>query len=233
MTLIHENMSRGHTDTGWLNSYHTFSFGGFKDPTRMGFGALRVINEDRIAPGSGFSEHGHADMDILTLVLSGRLRHTDTLGNTVTIAPGEAQLMHAGSGVRHSEMNASSKEPAHFLQIWFIPEARGLAPRYQQVTLPDAAASRDWTTIAAPVGEGAPLELYSDTRLSLARPEAGDRLTVPQHPGRRTFLHIIEGLATVDGERLTGGDGIQLGADALPDLEWITDGQALLFDMRR
>ncbi|SIQ86476.1 hypothetical protein SAMN05880590_10854 [Rhizobium sp. RU35A] len=233
MTLIHENMSRGHTDTGWLNSYHTFSFGGFKDPTRMGFGALRVINEDRIAPGSGFSEHGHADMDILTLVLSGRLRHADTLGNTVTIAPGEAQLMHAGSGVRHSEMNASAKEPAHFLQIWLIPEARDLPPRYQQASLPDAATSRDWTTIAAPVGAGAPLELYSETRLSLARPAAGDRLTIPQHPGRLTFLHIIEGLAMVDGERLTGGDGIQLGADALPDLEWITDGQALLFDMRR
>ncbi|MBT9369862.1 pirin-like bicupin family protein [Rhizobium sp. CSW-27] len=233
MTLIHENMSRGHTDTGWLNSYHTFSFGGFQDPTRMGFGALRVINEDRIAPGSGFSEHGHADMDILTLVLAGKLRHKDTLGNTVTIAPGEAQLMHAGSGVRHSEMNASSKEPAHFLQIWLIPDTRGLAPRYQQARLPDAMASRDWVEVAGPAGGGASLELCSDARLSLAQPHAGDRMRVPHQPGRLTFLHIIEGLAMMDGERLVGGDGVQLGADALPDLDWITDGKALLFDMRR
>jgi redox-sensitive bicupin YhaK (pirin superfamily) len=233
MNLIHENMSRGHTDTGWLNSYHTFSFGGFQDPTRMGFGALRVINEDRIAPGSGFSEHGHADMDILTLVLAGKLRHKDTLGNTATIAPGEVQLMYAGSGVRHSEMNASSMEPAHFLQIWLIPDVQGLAPRYQQSSLPQMTSSHDWTGLAGPVGSGAPLELYSDTRLSLARPEAGDRVSVPYHPGRLTFLHIIEGLAMVEGERLVGGDGIQLGADALPDLEWITDGKALLFDMQR
>lgn len=233
MTLIHENMSRGHTDTGWLNSYHTFSFGGFQDPTRMGFGALRVINEDRIAPGSGFSEHGHSDMDILTIVLSGALRHKDTLGNSVTIRTGEAQMMYAGSGVRHSEMNASPDESAHFLQIWLIPDATGEAPRYQQVALPDPEASRGFTRIAAGRGEGAPLELHGDTQLFLAHPRDGDRLSVPAPQGRLTYLHIVEGLAMMDGERLAGGDGIQIGPDGIPDLHWITDGRALLFDMRR
>ncbi|WP_234906008.1 pirin family protein [Affinirhizobium pseudoryzae] len=233
MTLIHESMSRGHTNTGWLNSYHTFSFGGFQDPTRMGFAALRVINEDRIAPGSGFSEHGHQDMDILTMVLSGKLLHKDTLGNVVTIAPGEAQLMYAGTGVRHSEMNASASDAAHFLQIWLIPDQRGGAPRYQQVRLPDIEASRKWTLIAAGAGSGAPLELTSDTRLLMAHPREGDRLSIPRQTGRQVFLHIVEGLAMLDGERLAGGDGIQMGSDELPNLEWITDGKALLFDMRR
>lgn len=233
MTLIHENMSRGHTDTGWLNSYHTFSFGGFQDPTRMGFASLRVINEDRIAPGSGFSEHGHQDMDILTMVLSGMLKHKDTLGNTVTIAPGEAQLMSAGTGVRHSEMNASSSQPAHFLQIWLMPDHRGGTPRYQQVSLPDMEGGDGWTLIAAAPGKGAPLELNSDTRLLMAHPREGERLAIPREMGRQVFLHIVEGLAMLDGERLSGGDGIQMGQDDLPDLEWITDGKALLFDMRR
>lgn len=233
MTLIHENMSRGHTNTGWLDSFHTFSFGGFQDPTRMGFGALRVINEDRIAPGSGFSEHGHADMDILTIVLSGRLEHRDTMGNTVTIAPGEAQLMYAGSGVRHSEMNASSEDAAHFLQIWLIPDVRGQAPSYQQAALPDRATGAGWQLLAAGGDAKVPLRLNSDTRLLMADVAEGERLPVPAQAGRLTFLHIIEGLAMVDGERLSSGDGIQLGSDTIPDLEWITDGKALLFDMHR
>lgn len=231
MTLIHENMNRGRTNMGWLDSFHTFSFGGFQDPTRMGFGSLRVINEDRIVPGSGFSEHGHADMDILTIVLSGRLEHRDTLGNSVTISPGEAQLMYAGTGVRHSEMNASSEDPAHFLQIWLIPDVRGAAPDYQQAALPLRNTGAGWQLLASGGDQPAPLRLNSDTRLFMADMAEGDSLQVPAQAGRLTFLHVIEGLAMVDGERLSSGDGIQVGADAIPDLEWITDGKALLFDL--
>lgn len=234
MTLIHENMSRGRTNTGWLDSFHTFSFGGFQDPTRMGFGALRVINEDRIAPGSGFSEHGHADMDILTIVLSGQLEHRDTLGNVATIAPGEAQLMYAGSGVRHSEMNASADAPAHFLQIWLIPDVRNGLPTYQQAPLPvEDDMTGGWQVLAAGGDAKAPLRLSSDTRLLIANVTEGTRLPVPSSPERLTFVHIIEGLAMVDGERLSSGDGIQLGTGSIPDIEWVTDGKVLLFDMHR
>ena len=233
MTLIHESMNRGHTDTGWLNSYHTFSFGGFQDPTRMGFGALRVINEDRIAPGSGFSEHGHADMDILTLVLSGKLTHKDTLGNAVTIAPGEAQLMYAGSGVRHSEMNASGEKPAHFLQIWLIPDVRGGTPRYQQAALPAGEKSGSWSLLASGSGGEAALQLHSDTQLSLTTARDGDRTPIPTRPGRIAFLHIIEGVAMLEGERLATGDGVEIGDDQFDNLVWATDGRALLFDMKR
>ncbi|MDO1585294.1 pirin family protein [Rhizobium oryzicola] len=231
MILIHDGMSRGHTNTGWLNSYHTFSFGSFQDPTRMGYGPLRVINEDRIVPGSGFSEHAHAEMDILTLVLSGKLTHKDTLGNIATIAPGEAQLMYAGNGIRHSEMNASGDEPAHFLQIWLIPDRQGGEARYQQVALPSPEASRNWTVLASGQDEQAPLRLNSDSRVLIANPLDGMSTSVPTKPGRLTFLHIVEGLALFDGERLTSGDGLQITNEQAPDLTWITDGQALLFDM--
>lgn len=233
MILIHEAMNRGHTDMGWLNSFHTFSFGGFQDPTRMGYAALRVINEDRIVPGSGFGEHAHSDMDILTIVLSGRLRHQDTLGNVTTMAPGEIQLMSAGSGIRHSEMNASDEEAAHFLQIWLIPESRGGEPAYQQAALPGIDAAQEWTLIAGEATAGAPLRLNSDSRVSIPFPREGTTTPVPVTPGRRAFLHVIEGLAMVDGERLGAGDGMQIGDEAIPDLTWVTDGKALLFDMRR
>ncbi|POF28299.1 pirin family protein [Roseibium marinum] len=231
MTLIHENMSRGHTGTGWLDSFHTFSFGSFRDPSRMGYGSLRVINEDRIIPGSGFAEHGHADMDILTLVLSGALRHKDTIGNETTIAPGEVQLMSAGSGIRHSEMNASDTEPAHFLQIWLIPETLGGAPTYQQAFLPAPGAARSWSLLASGTPGVAPLRLLSDTKVSIVHPLAGAETGVPVSSGRKTFLHVVEGLATLAGERISSGDGLQLGSEDIPALTWLTDGQALLFDM--
>ncbi|WP_299815586.1 pirin-like bicupin family protein [uncultured Roseibium sp.] len=231
MTLIHENMSRGHTRTGWLDSFHTFSFGNFRDPSRMGFGSLRVINEDRIIPGSGFAEHGHADMDILTLVLSGALRHKDTIGNEAIIAPGEVQLMSAGSGIRHSEMNASDTEPAHFLQIWLIPETQGGTPTYQQAFLPAPEAARTWSLVASGTPGEASLRLLSDTKISIVHPLAGAETGVPVSNGRKTYLHVVEGLATLAGERISSGDGLQVGREGIPALTWLTDGHALLFDM--
>lgn len=231
MILIHEAMNRGHTDMGWLKSEHSFSFGGFLDPTRMGYANLRVINEDRIVPGSGFGEHAHQDMDILTLVLSGTLKHEDTLGNIATIAPGDVQLMSAGSGIRHSEMNASETDAAHFLQIWLIPDHQGGAPTYQQTALPSPEQASDWTVIASSHAEEGALQLLSDTRVSMAYPREGMTTSIPRQAGRLYFLHIVKGLAMVDGERLGAGDGVQIGAETMPDLTWVTDGQAILFDM--
>lgn len=233
MILIHEAMNRGRTDMGWLKSEHSFSFGGFLDPTRMGYANLRVINEDRIVPGSGFGEHAHQDMDILTLVLSGKLKHEDTLGNITAIAPGEVQVMSAGSGIHHSEMNASDIEAAHFLQIWLIPDTQGGAPTYQQTALPVQDQARDWTVIASGRTEDGALRLLSDTQVSIAFPREGMTTSIPKQAGRLYFLHIVKGLAMVDGERLGAGDGVQIGAEDMPDLQWITDGEALLFDMHR
>lgn len=233
MILIHEGGNRGHTDMGWLESDHTFSFGGFQDPTRMGYAALRVINEDRIAPGSGFSQHAHKDMDILTLVLSGALKHEDTLGNVATIAPGEVQLMSAGSGIRHSEMNASQSNAAHFLQIWLIPDRFGGAPTYQQAPLQARDRATDWTLLASGTDENAPLTLLSDSHVSITYPREGMATSVPQTRGRVSFVQIVEGVAMVEGERLGSGDGLQIGDEDMPDLTWLTDGQAILFDMRR
>jgi len=232
MILIHEAMNRGHTDMGWLKSDHSFSFGGFLDPSRMGYAALRVINEDRIAPGSGFGEHAHSDMDILTLVLSGALRHEDTLGNVATIGVGEVQLMSAGSGLRHSEMNASDTEAAHFLQIWLIPDAKGGAPTYQQAFLPDRDQAHGWTLLVSGMVEDGRLHLLSDSRVLIAYPREGMTTAIPTTKGRVSFVQIIEGVATVDGERLGAGDGLQIGDEEMPDLHWITDGQAMLFEMR-
>ncbi len=233
MILIHEAMNRGHTDMGWLKSDHSFSFGGFLDPKRMGYAALRVINEDRIAPGSGFTEHAHADMDILTLVLSGELRHQDTLGNLATITAGDVQVMSAGSGIRHSEMNASDTNAAHFLQIWLIPDTRGGAPTYQQTKLPARDKATGWTLLASGEAEEGSLTLLSDTRVSIAYPREGTTTQIPTADSTLSFVQIVEGVAMVDGERLGSGDGIQIGDEEMPDLTWVTDGQAILFEMHR
>lgn len=170
MIRIHEKASRGTSRTGWLDSRHTFSFGGFKDPTRMGFGNLRVLNEDHIIPGSGFAPHRHESMDILTMVLSGRLRHEDDQGNVQTIGPDEVQLMSAGDGITHAEWNASDAEPAHFLQIWMIPDRPGGAAHYAQARLPD---QRDDLLLAAAPGKGGLLPLRSSSAVTILRGTEG------------------------------------------------------------
>ncbi|MDB6453687.1 pirin family protein [Falsirhodobacter sp. 20TX0035] len=220
MILIHENMSRGRTRKGWADAFHTFSFGDFLDPTRMGFARLRVLNEDTIVPGAGFAPHDHADMDILTLVLSGRIRHEDSLGNVAEIAPGEMQLMRAGSGVTHSEMNASDTEPAHVLQIWVIPDRADGEPSYQSAPLAEGL-------LASRTG---PLVLGSNTRITLARPKDGDSTRIEVAPHRAVFVHLVEGMARMEGERLVAGDGLEL-TETPPTLDWQTDGTILIFDM--
>ncbi|MAC77346.1 MAG: quercetin 2,3-dioxygenase [Rhodobacteraceae bacterium] len=220
MNMIHENMNRGLTRKGWAEARHTFSFGDFLDPTRMGFARMRVLNEDWIVPGAGFAPHDHADMDILTLVLSGRIRHDDSLGNRAQISPGEVQLMRAGSGITHSEVNASEEEPAHVLQIWLIPDRRGGTPGYQSTPLSPGL-------LAGPDG---PLTLGSDSTLRYLRPTEGEETAIELAPGRAVFVQILDGFALIDGERVTAGDGLQI-TTTPPALHWQSDGAALIFDM--
>jgi quercetin 2,3-dioxygenase len=179
MILIHEKANRGHSRRGWLDSHHTFSFAGFTDPTRMGFENLRVLNEDRIIPGAGFAPHRHESMDILTLVLSGALRHEDDRGNVQTIRTGDVQLMSAGEGIAHSEWNASETQPAHFLQIWMIPDHQGGMPSYAQAQLPEGPGE---VLVAGGEGSGALLPLRSASLIRLARGRADETLQVGSAP---------------------------------------------------
>ncbi|MCX7565000.1 pirin family protein [Sulfitobacter sp. F26169L] len=228
MITIHQKAVRGHTRGGWLDSYHTFSFGSFQDPKRMGFGNLRVLNEDTIIPGSGFASHPHADMDILTYVIKGQLRHEDDQGNVSLINAGEAQLMSAGSGVTHSERNASDTETAHLFQIWLIPDTTGGKPTYAQRAVPQAGN----VLIAGPETSQPLLTLNSATTVELIRVKDGDRTPVAD-PDTLRFLHIIDGLAFAEGEHLSAGDGLQVPAGEETTLDWASDGAALIFTMPR
>jgi len=224
MIKIHDKAVRGRTRTGWLNSYHTFSFGAFSDPSRMGFGNLRVINDDTLIPAGGFAAHDHADMDIVTFVLDGALRHEDDQGNVVTIQAGEVQAMSAGIGVRHSEFNASDTEVARFVQIWLIPDQMGGAPTYAQAQVPP-----DGDVLLAAAAGDALLPLRSGARLWLRRFAEGDTLAVPT--GEDHFVHLLDGLADAEGERVSAGDGLQIPSAEALTLTWHTAGAAPVVDM--
>lgn len=228
MIIIHQKAIRGRTKAGWLSSYHTFSFGAFHDPNRMGFGNLRVLNDDTIIPGSGFAPHHHEDMDILTYVTKGQLRHEDDQGNVSLISAGEAQLMSAGRGVTHSERNASDSETAQLLQIWLIPDHPGGASTYAQKSVPQTGD----VLLAGPPESGALLDLKSQTTVQLIR--AGDGgSTLLERPDSLRFVHLMDGLAFADDERLSAGDGLQIPVGDMTSLDWATDGAALLFTMPR
>lgn len=231
MQRIHDRDLRGKVRTGWLDSQHTFSFGHFHDPERMGLRSLRVINEDRVIPGAGFAEHGHADMEIITYVISGALAHKDSLGTGSIIRPGEIQRMSAGTGIRHSEMNPSGEEPVHFLQIWVQPEQAGLEPSYEQVTLADDAGSGGFTPIAGPdVGEGG-VTIHQDARILVAKPKDGETLELQVREGRAAFLQLVAGEIALDGETLRAGDGLEIDAATVLSFTAQADSEILLFDL--
>lgn len=224
--------SRGHVEEGWLSSRHTFSFGRYHDPARMGFGPLRVINEDRVAPGSGFPMHGHRDMEILTYVLDGALEHRDDLGHRSVIEAGGFQQMTAGRGVRHSEWNASSEDPVHLLQIWIEPSRAGLPPGHASWH-PSAPPSAGRETIASgrPGGGNAPLPLHQDAALERIGLGPGDRLALAPEPGRRGFLHVVSGrLDLEDGAALASGDAVALSDEGL-ELHASERAEVLYFDL--
>ena len=198
----------------WLDTFHTFSFGEYVDPRHMGISNLRVINDDRIAPGGGFATHGHQDMEIVTYVLEGALRHRDSMGNGSVIRPGDCQHMSAGTGVRHSESNDSAEAPVHLLQIWLLPNRLGVAPGYHQQHFPVAARRGRLALLVSPDGRGGSIPAHQDALLYAALLSDGETLTHPLPTGRQAYVHLARGRATVNDQALTGGDGVHLAAEA-------------------
>ncbi len=229
MIHIHDRDLRGHTQMGWLDSRHTFSFGSFSDPARMGFRSLRVINDDRVIPGAGFGTHGHRDMEIITYVISGSLAHRDSLGTGSLIKPGEIQKMSAGSGIEHSEFNGSNHEPVHFLQIWIVPDKRGIAPAYEQKIIP---ADRDrWTVIGDSVGSDHTIKIQQDVKIMSAYLEENQEITYGFNPNRYGFLQVIKGQITLNGEILKQGDGAQISDEVQINIVANALSDLLLFDL--
>ena len=223
---------RGHFDHGWLDTHHTFSFGDYHDPRRMGFRALRVVNEDRVRAGEGFGTHGHRDMEILTYVLEGALAHRDSMGNGSVIVPGDVQYMSAGTGVRHSEFNASKTDPVHFYQIWILPDEEGAAPRYAQKRFDRAAKEGKLTLVASPSGEDGSLAIRQDARVYAAVARPGETLTASLAPGRHLWVQTLSGRLRVGGEELGPGDGLAVSGETRLELTGADQGAELLaFDL--
>ncbi|MCE1237873.1 MAG: pirin family protein [Hyphomicrobiales bacterium] len=222
---------RGRADFGWLDSRHSFSFGDYWDPRHMGFGPLRVINDDRVAPGGGFPTHPHRDMEIVSYVLDGALEHRDSLGNGSVIRPGDVQRMTAGTGIRHSEFNASSTDPTHFLQIWILPEAQGLTPGYEQTRFEPAEKAGRLRLVASRDGRDGSVVVHRDVDLFATRLSDGETVAHELSPGRIAWVQMAKGEAIVAGERLREGDGLSTAEAGRIDLTGIGDAEILLFDM--
>lgn len=223
---------RGRTQISWLDGRHTFSFGNYRDPNWVHFGPLRVINEDVVAPGGGFSPHDHADMEIITIVLEGELAHKDSLGSAATIKPNQIQMMRAGTGIEHSEFNASSENPCHLLQIWIMPHTRGLAPMYQDKMLNESDRKGKWQTVVAPANENKDaFEIAADARLSLAQLSAQQSLDVPADDGRQYWLQIAKGSVMYGNVKLQQGDGLGIKGEPARAITADIDSELLLFDL--
>ncbi|UXI68916.1 pirin family protein [Tahibacter amnicola] len=229
MRHIHRAADRGHTTTGWLDSWHTFSFGQFYDRERMGFGPLRVINEDRVAPGGGFGTHGHANMEILTWVISGALQHRDSLGNGSVIRPGELQRMSAGSGIEHSEFNASPSEPVHFLQIWIQPNRSNARPGYAQKTFA-TAVNGQLVAIASPDGANGAIPVLADATLFAADLAPGAAVAHTS-TSPRLWVQVVSGALVANGEALASGDGLALRGEQALSLQTDAGAQVLVFEL--
>ncbi|WP_017652816.1 pirin family protein [Fortiea contorta] len=229
--LIHDRNARGHAQLGWLDSYHTFSFGSFYDPHRMGFRSLRVINDDRIAPGAGFPTHSHENMEILTYVLSGAVEHKDSLGTGSVIRPGDAQIMSAGTGISHSEFNPSPTEALHLLQIWILPDQQGLAPRYEQKAFSRDEKHGKLRLIAAKDGRDGAVTIHQDVDLYASVLESGDVVNYRVQPGRYAWLQIAQGIVSLNGEELRAGDGVQISGEEQLEITTDISAEILLFDL--
>ncbi|WP_426607723.1 pirin family protein [Pantoea anthophila] len=228
MIYVRKAEERGHANHGWLDSWHTFSFANYYDANFMGFSALRVINEDVIDGGQGFGTHPHKDMEILTYVLSGTVEHQDSMGNKEQIPAGEFQIMSAGTGVRHSEYNASESEPLHLYQIWIIPERTGIEPRYDQRRFPDVQGRQ---LVLSPDAREGSLKVYQDMTLSRWVLGAGEQDNVAIEPGRRIWIQVVKGNVSVDGNAVTTSDALAIWDESALTLEASTAAEVLLFDL--
>ena len=238
MITLRKSTDRGHADHGWLNSYHSFSFADYHDPKHMGFGNLRVINEDRIAPGTGFGSHGHRDMEIVSYVLEGELAHKDSLGNgqpgataNGVIRPGDVQRMSAGSGVVHSEFNHAANATTHFLQIWIEPNVRGIAPGYEQKHF-DAASKRGrLRLVASPDGRDGSVTIHADASIHSGLFDGAEHAQRALDPARKTYVHLVRGTLTVNGHALAAGDALRLEREASLSIEGGRAAEVLVFDL--
>lgn len=229
MMRIRKAEDRGHFDHGWLDTYHTFSFADYYDPQFMGFRALRVINEDKVEPGRGFGTHSHRDMEIVTYVLEGALAHRDSMGTGSVIKPGEVQRMSAGTGVLHSETNPSKEEKVHLLQIWILPERRGLRPEYEQKSFPQQERDGRLRVVASPDGRDGSLTIHQDVNLYAATLNNGKPITHELQPERFAWVQVARGEVDVNGNKLRAGDGASIEDER--SLTFSGSGEILLFDL--
>jgi len=231
MLTIRKSAERGYADHGWLQSFHSFSFADYHDPAHMGFGNLRVINEDVVAPGRGFGMHGHRDMEIVTYILSGALAHRDSIGNGQTISPGEVQRMSAGRGVMHSEVNQAPNEPTHLLQIWILPSDKGIAPSYEQTRFDDAEKRGRLRLVAAPDGRDGAVTIHADAALYAGLFDGSERAVMPLDIKRLAYVHVARGEVSVNGIPLRAGDAAMLKAESHVELSNGRDAEVLVFDL--
>lgn len=222
---------RGYADHGWLKSFHSFSFAGYHDPAHMGFGNLRVINEDRIAAGRGFGTHGHRDMEIISYVLSGELAHKDSMGNVKGIPPGDVQRMSAGTGVQHSEFNHAEGQTTHFLQIWIEPNVRGIPPSYEQKTFSETEKRGLLRLVASPDGAQGSVTIHADARLYAGLFNGGETAEITLDPQRKTYVHLVRGELQVNGQALKAGDALKLEAESRLLLADGRQAEVLVFDL--
>lgn len=230
MITLRKANERGWADHGWLKSFHTFSFADYFDPAHMGFGNLRVINEDRIAPGTGFGTHGHRDMEIISYVLEGELAHRDSMGNGTAIQPGEVQRMTAGTGVRQSEFNHAQGQETHFLQIWLLPDRAGRDPGYEQKTIDAAAHHGRLVKVASPDGQGS-VTLHADATLYAGLFDGEETAELPLNPQRKAWVHVARGQIKVNGHLLSAGDAAGLAQEDVVKLSEGQGAEVLVFDL--
>ncbi len=231
MMQIRRSEERGYADHGWLKSHHSFSFAGYFDPAWMGWGNLRVINEDRIAPGTGFGTHGHRDMEIISYVLQGNLAHKDSLGNVKGIPPGDVQRMSAGKGVMHSEFNHAPEQITHFLQIWIEPNLRGIEPGYEQKTFVAADKRGQLRLVASPDGAQGSVTLHADASLYAGLLDEQEAAELALDPARKAYVHLVRGALDVNGQRLETGDAALLQGEVQLRLDHGEDAEVLVFDL--
>ena len=232
MMEIRRSNERGLAEHGWLRSFHTFSFADYHDPKHMGFGPLRVINEDRVQPGQGFGTHGHRDMEIISYVLEGGLAHKDSIGNGSVITPGAVQRMSAGTGVRHSEYNASPSDLVHFLQIWIEPNQRGVEPSYEEKYFDEASKRGQLRLIASPDGRDGSVRIHQDANLYATLLDGDEALEFKPSAERRVYVHVVRGSAQVNGQALDAGDAMKVwGGDNKVRIDKARSAEILIFDL--
>lgn len=231
MLTLRKSQDRGHADHGWLKSLHSFSFANYYDPEHVGWGNLLVINEDRIAPGTGFGTHGHRDMEIISYVLSGELAHKDSMGNVKGIPPGDVQRMSAGTGVRHSEFNHAQGQQTHFLQIWIRPKLLNIEPGYEQKTIPTAKKRGALCLVASPDGAEDSVAMNADAALYAGLFDGAEQAEISLNPTRKAYVHLIRGELHVNGQPLSGGDALLISDESRLQFSQGKDAEVLVFDL--